>query len=264
LISYGMLGDVLGYRPGENLGDTPAASASFAKAVELAETARQQDPADQRALFDVANARLRLGSLLSDAEPRQAAAALVEFEQVEHLVNELLAKDPKSERYGFVGLVAERRRGEMLAAMGQRIEAIRRLEAARSAAARFLGGPNGPNARTQLLLASIRLGVLRAQGGETAAATALADFVSTELGKKPIAPPMLDASTHRDVAGAYIELAKHARAAERTPHLQRAVSHLERSAALWRALKIAAPIEPRRAKEVAALEVDLASIRKNW
>jgi tetratricopeptide (TPR) repeat protein len=261
LVSYGILGDVLGYRAGENLGETQAAADAFAKSVEIAEWARSRDPADRRSLFDLASARIRLGTLFLEGEPGQPAAALTQFVEVKRLITTLLASDPKSDRYGFLAVVLDRRMGETFAALGRTDEAMRHLDASRSAAHPLLGGPNGANARTQLVLAGVRLAMLRARGPDPAART-LAELVSSELAGKPIGPPLMQAAAHADAGRAFAAIAKGERAAERVQHLQRAVTHLEKSIELWRGATVAKAVEPRRARDLAAAERDLADCRR--
>src|SRR5262249_50745378 len=48
MVSYGTLGDVEGFRTGENLGDAAGAAAAFRQSLEIAQWLRDQDPADSK------------------------------------------------------------------------------------------------------------------------------------------------------------------------------------------------------------------------
>lgn len=207
MVSYGNLGDVLGYRLGESLGDRSGAADAFLKAAGMAEATRQADPSDRRAMFDVVNAKLRLGSVLA-GEPTRLADALRELEDANRLNTELLAEEPASARYGYVALVLHRRLGETLIAMRRDALGAESLEWVRAAAPRLLDGPNGPNARLQLVMASLRLAALRAReaGGR---ARALADFVAQELASKPIGPPSVAAEVDAELDRVRQQIASH-------------------------------------------------------
>ncbi len=98
MVSHGSLGDLQGYRPGENLGDVAAATAAFTRAVALARTTTAEDPADRRARFDLVNGLLRLGSLLAEV-PASTAAALAHLAEADRVNQRLLAEEPESDRY---------------------------------------------------------------------------------------------------------------------------------------------------------------------
>jgi non-specific serine/threonine protein kinase/serine/threonine-protein kinase len=199
LIGYGSLGDVLGYRLGENLGDLKGAQAAYLRAVELATLARTKDPADRRAVFDLANVRLRLGSLLvDDGEP---VGAVEQLEESARLIDRLLANEPNTDRYVNVAIVVDRRLGDAFALMKRPREAIAHLLKAREASIRLLDGPNGPGARQQLVMATAKLALLYAEAGDPRAST-FEQLAAAELLARPIDAPGVEAVARADLARA--------------------------------------------------------------
>jgi tetratricopeptide (TPR) repeat protein len=202
LVSYGSLGDVLGYRLGENLGDLHGAEAAYARAVELANVAHEKDPADRRALFDLASVKLRLGSLFVD--DRNAVAALPQLEESAGLIGGLLAREPGSDRYGYVAIVIDRRLGDALATLPpRRGEAIEHLMNARNRAALLLNGPNGPSARQQRIMATAKLARLFAEARDPRAG-AFAERAAEEMAQHPIATPGVAAVVRADLERAAV------------------------------------------------------------
>ena len=118
MIAYGNLGDVLGFRVGQNLGDGAGAIAAFEKAVALATAARSADAADKRAIFDLGSAKLRLGAMLAE-DPARRAAGLTELEAADRLTATLLLQEPGNARFGNNAQVLGRRIGETLADLGR-------------------------------------------------------------------------------------------------------------------------------------------------
>ena len=143
--------------------------AAYARAVELANVARAKDPADRRALFDFASVKLRLGSLLVD--DGQADEAVERLEESAHIVGDLLAREPASDRYGYLAVVINRRLGDAFATLRRRGEAIDRLMKARDGATRLLAGSTGPNARQQFVMATAKLARLYAEARDPRAST---------------------------------------------------------------------------------------------
>jgi len=81
MIAYGHVGDVLGFRAGEHLGDFAGAAEVLGKAVVIAERLVRQDPSDEKARIDLASAKLRFGTVLG--EQGQAAAGLAQLEEAD-------------------------------------------------------------------------------------------------------------------------------------------------------------------------------------
>jgi serine/threonine protein kinase len=251
LIAYGHLGDMLGYNGAGNLGDIAGATVMFEKATALARVAMARDPADRRAVFDVASVTLRLGTLLADA--RQYDAALKPMEESYRLTTGLLAQDPASDRYGYLSVVTERRIGEVLVAQGQAAAAVRRFERAHARAAALPRGPSDANVRLQLALLNVNLARLRAEAGDLAA-RALADAAAAELARKPLDTPAVDGRVAADIGRTYLTLSSRYAPAERDALIRAALAQLEQAGRLWRQATLAPPLEHRRTEALAAIE----------
>ena len=259
LIAYGHLGDMLGYNADGNLGDIAGATVMFEKATALARVAMARDPADRRAVFDVANATLRLGTLLADA--RQYDAALKALDESDRLTTGLHAQDPASDRYGYLSVVAERRIGEVLAAQGQAAAAVRRFERAHARAATLQRGPADANVRMQLALLGVNLARLWAEAGDVRA-RALADAAAAELARKPLSTPAVDGRVAADIGRTYLKLSSRYAPAERAALIRAALAQLEQAGRLWRQASLAPPLEHRRTEALAAIEIDTANGRR--
>jgi serine/threonine protein kinase len=262
LVAYGNLGDVLGYRLGQNLGDTAGAAAAFGKAAEIAEWARRHDPADRRATFDLVNAKLRLGGLFGEADPPQPEAAIRDLGEARRLNLSLLETEPKSNRFGYAELVIDRRLGEAMLAAGRTAEAVQLLEGVRARAPEFLQGPTAPNSRLQLVLSTTRLASIRAAAGDKRAA-ALADAGASQMANGQVDTAAIEAVIYADLARANMTIARREAPAERVARLRGAVVQFETSAARWRAAKIAPALESRRTKALSAIDADIAVCRRD-
>jgi tetratricopeptide (TPR) repeat protein len=255
MISYGNLGDVLGFRT-ENLNDPAGAVAAFARSAELAEWAMSKDAADQRAPYDLANARLRLGKVLAD-DPATLARGVEEIRSAQRIIATLLASDPASGRYGFLALVIDLRLADTLARSGRVPEAVVLFERVRSATPQFAKGVNREDARNALVEATIELALIRARTGDRRA-EAMAAFVAKELEGPPIGRPVKDAATQGSVGRVYLDLARHT-PGEAADLVRRAQISLEKSASRWRAVTLPAEIERLRAEALTALAADIAA-----
>jgi tetratricopeptide (TPR) repeat protein len=259
LVAYGHLGDMLGYNPRGNLGDIAGATVMFEKAAALARVAMARDPADRRAVFDVASATLRLGSLLAD--DRQYDAALKAFDESDRLTTRLLAQDPASDRYGYLSVVIERRLGEVLVAQGQAAAAVRRFERAHARAATLQRGPADANVRLQLALLGVNLARLWAEAGDVRA-RALADAAAAELATKPLSTPAVDGRVAADIGRTYLDLSSRGAPAERAALIRAALAQLEQAGRLWRQASLAPPLEHHRTEALAAIDIDTANGRR--
>ncbi|MEZ5289462.1 MAG: serine/threonine-protein kinase [Vicinamibacterales bacterium] len=256
IVSYGNLGDVLAGRTGQNLGDVAGASQALRRAAALAHGLLDDDPADRRARFDVVNAELRVGSVLADGAGA-FAEALPHYEETDRLNAALLAEEPSSDRYGYLQLVLDRRLGTALAALDRRSEAAARLRRVVEKAPAFSEGPNGVNARQQMVLSLAELAAVLAAGGDPAAA-ATADRAAAALETAPPQPPAAAAPAHATAARAYLTLAARAPRERRGRLVAGAVACLDRAEAAWRAAALSPALEPRRAAALDALAADRA------
>jgi serine/threonine protein kinase/tetratricopeptide (TPR) repeat protein len=249
-VSYGTLGDVLGVRAGQNLGDTAGAAEVLGKAAALIEQSRQKDPRDRRALYDLANIRVRLGTVYAEAEPPRLLEALGQFTTAEVCTRDLLAQDPGVATYRFLRVVTQRHLGEAFDDLQRPADARRAFERVREIGAGLREGPNGPAARANITQATARLARLRARVGDRAGAIREADLASAELGRGPLGAALVDADTEAVLGQAY-QLA--GRSAD-------ARAHLEASVRLWRGASVAAPLEPRRTAALDALNRQLSAL----
>jgi serine/threonine protein kinase len=259
LIAYGHLGDMLGYNADGNLGDTAGAAVMFEKAAALARETVARDPADRRAVYDVANATLRLGTLLAD--DRQYGAARKALEESDRLVAGLRAQDPANDRFGYLSIVIERRLGEVLAAQGQAAAATHRFEQAHARAAALPRGSANANVRLQLALLRVNLARLLAEAGDVRA-RALADAAVAEMAKKPLSTPAVDGRVAADVGWTYLRLSPRVAPAERDALVRAALAQLENAGRLWREASLPPPLEHRRTEALAAIEIDAANGRR--
>ena len=257
IVSYGNLGDVLAYRIGENLGDVAGAIAVYEKATVLAREMVAQDPVDRRAQFDLSNVLLRYGVVLGD-DPARREEGLRQLEEAERITATLLAQDPGSYRHAYQALVITRRMGDVLAALGRTSAAVYRLDTVRTNGAAMMKGSNQANPRLQVVLASSRLAALRAETADPQALT-LASFVSAELARQPLDPPVLNGMVHAEIGRVHMTMAGHASGSDgaRAERLRAALASFEASAKVWRDVRLDPAVEPTRAKALAAIEGEM-------
>ena len=255
LVAYGSLGDVLGYRAGANLGDTEGATAAFRKAIEMAQRASARDRSDRRAMFDLASAKLRLGTLLTDPIG-DATGALHELDEAERLNGRLLAEDPKSDRFGYVAVVINRRIADAETLRGEKAKAIARFERARTDVQRYMKGPTGPSARQLSIAINLALGRLRAEAGEHAALSH-ANYVASEMTKGPVDTLAVDAAIYRNLGSLFERIGGFA---DRTAHLGRAIENWRQSDARWRDPKVPKEMWGRRDEQLRLIQADLSRV----
>ena len=123
MIAYGHVGDVLGFRAGEHLGDFAGAAEVLSKAVAIAEWLARQDPSDEKARFDQASAKLRLGTVLW--RQGQAAAGLAQLEEADRLNAPLLRKNAANTLYLGNSIALNNTIAEALLETGRGNEAVR-------------------------------------------------------------------------------------------------------------------------------------------
>ena len=189
----------------------------------------REDPKDRRAIFDLVNALLRLGSVQTEM-PDRRAAALATFEEADRLNTALLVGEPGSARYRYLQLVLDRRLGRLLRLMGRDADAERRLTRMRSDAETMFEGSQGTSARQQFAMAGVELAWLWAgRGDRRAAASAAAAGGEIAVSKMS---PMLEAQTRADLGRAFLALAR--RAAPAGTHAASAIAEFDASAGAWR------------------------------
>ena len=255
VVGCGHLSDVLAFRPGENLGDVEGAITALLEAADLCEWARARDPKDRRALYDLANARVRLGALFAEHEPPRLSDAEVELGQALSAVHELLAQDPGAIGYKNVLAAVLRRLGEVLDMSGRPNEAAVQLERAVAVATAMLEGSTGPTMRGIVAVSQARLARIHAAGGNIEAAVAVAAAAAENLGAPGAGAPVLIAGGYLQLGDAYAELARRAGGdEERTQRLSSAHAQYERATTLWRDASLAPALEPRRTAMLALLD----------
>lgn len=252
-VSYGHLADVLAFRVGENLGDADGAIAVLTEAAELGEWARRHDAKDRRALYDLANVRVRLGALFTEYNPPRVAEALQELRQADAYVEELLAQDPGVGTYQYLQIAVLRRLGDALALNGELEEAIRCLGRAVAAGGALLDGPIGPGARAVRAQARSRLGRLLVRRGLKTEALTHLRAMSAEIRAQQVGAPLLDAAIHETLADGFLEAAGQSESDARETLTAEALVHLDAAAALWRDTTLAAALEPTRASALETL-----------
>ncbi|MEO8074716.1 MAG: hypothetical protein ABI818_00200 [Acidobacteriota bacterium] len=168
----------------------------------------------------------------------------------------LLAADPRNARYAYLAVTIDHSIGNTLLKLGHTAEAVRRFESARATAGGLLNGPNSRGARSQYIRLGLHLALLRATAGDPRAA-GLAEEASRELARKPLGTAFEDATGYAELGKVYSQLAKHGARSERADRLRKAVATLEKSRDLWRSWTVNRAVEPRRQRELAAVEAAL-------
>lgn len=258
MVSYGNLGDVLGYRV-ENLGQPRGAIEAFRKAAAIADEAMAKDPADRRAVFDVVNATLRVGTVLSE-QPETREEGLRELTRADTLNERLLSEEGAAARYGTVGLTLDRQLGATLVALGRTREGTMYFERVRRRAPALLKGPAGPTAQILLVRATLALALAHADAGDPRA-DALLDEVVRGL-STPSSSTAASARTLAEVGRVHLAQARRAVGSARATAATRAIARVEDAIAAWRGLTLAADVEHIRTKALADLESAFAEARR--
>ncbi|MGC4084793.1 MAG: serine/threonine-protein kinase [Vicinamibacterales bacterium] len=268
-ISCGHLADVLGFRIGENLGDVDGAIAALSEAAELAEWARARDVKDRRALYDLANARVRLGALHLETTPPDPEAALRELRSALASADELLAQDPHVAAYRGVQISVLRRLGDALYVEGRADEAVDVLMRAIDHGLALTDSSNGLIVRGIVALARSRLVLIHASAGRDDDAMKHARIAATELEYPGMGAAIL-ADAHAQLGEALAMVASHtgvgwiASSSDSSPitdvpiasgtpldgrhgmALARSREHIDIATRLWREARVSPALEVKR------------------
>ncbi len=249
MMSYGHLGDALGLPRSRGLGDLEGAADAFRNAAGIAAWLGRSDPADRKARSDLANADFRLGSVLLPQKGR-APEALSVFEQAESILSDLRRQDPANTNYRYNYLYAMRKKGEALEALGHTAEASRNLTAVISMSGTLRGGHLEQEGKNGARAATVELAKIKASAGDPGAVE-LADRALAGLaGSAPGEDAWAWAVMYADLGGVY----------RRTGRREAAASCLEKSAKLWREMKLPAALENERQKELAVVQKQAANL----
>jgi tetratricopeptide (TPR) repeat protein len=257
-IGYVNLGDVLGYRQGESLGDNAGAVAAFQKAVALARQAGRDDPADRQGWLDIGEDELRLATALWMAG--QLTASLAHLNEAEPFIERVREKEAEHYSDALIDASLQQQFGKTLAALGRNDEAARRLEGARRILSKLITSQSGPTPRAAFVSATARLAQLRAAAGDPRAVV-LAREAADQLASGSLGRPFLDASSAGMIGAAYLEMAKHGRP-DRSARARDGVSSLEKAAALWQKLSVPPEVEAQRQQNLREVEANLAASRR--
>jgi len=255
LISYGNIGDALGFQAGRNLGDFAGAASSYQKAMALAEWAHDKDPQDRRALYDLATAGFRLATM--EDYLRDFDAALACIADAERIAQRLTTEDPKSSRYLSLESSVDLVFGETLGDLGRNDAAVQHLAHARVEAGKL---PAGVLKRNLTVVSSLRLAEAQARTG-TPDAVHVADDVQRDVAAKPMPLPFNDALVRTDLGQLYARMMVRGWPPGRAVLAEKAAASLEEGIARWRAIRLPPELDSRREKEVIAAEATLASLK---
>jgi antibiotic biosynthesis monooxygenase (ABM) superfamily enzyme len=85
-------------------------------------------------------------------------------------------------------------------------------------------------------------------------------LAASELATKPLVNAFTDALQRAVLGRTYATIAAHATSAEREMWIAKATAAFDDSLAHWRAAKLAPPVEPQRARQIAAVQAALAAL----
>jgi tetratricopeptide (TPR) repeat protein len=242
-IGYGHLGDVLGNPQRPNLGDRPAAVAQYRAAVRIAESLSRSDPANHRALMDLAIASARLADTLDDQPGAVESMAL--YRKSNMILDSLMTGDQQNQRLAVNVANNHSRLADCLRTNGQPAAALREYRAAIEQAQKVAAGD--PGARRELRDDYLALARLLAGLGDRRGAI---DAIDRSVAQSEA----IAASDPSNLRAAASRPRSYARAGE----IRRGVGDCE-SAAKWFARSVAAwaPLRP-MAGFGAAEEAELA------
>jgi tetratricopeptide (TPR) repeat protein/predicted Ser/Thr protein kinase len=240
MIGHGRLGEILGFREGENLGDLEGAAEQFRKAAEIAQWLRAVDPADRTAVSDVANARMRQGSVYVEM-PGRAGEGLALLREAFVLFQKLAEEDKANMSHRYLLGWIEGRMGEGQAAAGRNREAVSRLESARKRLAGVFEA--APLARGRHLRYTLSLAEALALS-QPERSLSLALEASSGLQKDKMGAPMNDATLLTRLGKLYLQLGQQ----------DTGVRWLRQAVQAWRGLKLPPVLEPKRTAALSTLE----------
>ncbi len=263
MVALGNMGDVLGVRSGENLGDLEGAARAFERAVVLSRAILEADPKDRRAAFDLVNVLLRLGTVLGDT-PDRLDEAVTRLEEADRINTRLMNDEPGSARYGYLQVVLDRRLGRLLRLAGRAAGADSRLRRARRDGPSHFAGPLGGVARLQVTLAGVELALLLAEQRDRHALT-MASTVRDELAAGTLTP-LIEAQARADLGRAFLMVARQpsevrrrsaaSAPAERPEPLQLALAEFRASVEAWQRQTLPPTLTAQRDRALAALTAD--------
>ncbi|MBL8177219.1 MAG: protein kinase [Bryobacterales bacterium] len=252
VVGLGTLGEVLGTRTGENLGDTAGAIAALRSALEHTRWLRRNDAADKRAVFDDLSVRMRLGAALLEGGMAQDALGLLRAALEE---NEALVKnEPGNYRFTVASGYLMRKEAEALAALGRNQEAVGAYRRAMERYAPLTSGPTGSSVVFSIVIVNVQIAGLLAATNPKAALEA-ANQAAALIAKSPqsLSVPWTKAKIPGDLGRLYQRLGDAARARP----------WLERSIAVWKQLRPPKALEAARQKEQALVEASLAHLAQS-
>jgi len=243
VVGFGTLGEVLGTRTGENLGDTAGAIAALESALEHTRWLRSHDAADKRAVFDDLSVRMRLGAALIEGRKLEEGLRLLRAALVEN--DALLRDEPENYRYRLTSGFLLRKEGEALAALGRGKEAGSAYRRSIERYGALLSGPNAGVVTFSVILLKVQSALLEVQSNPAAARGALEEAVALIAQSPAALTPMWNrAKVTGDVGRAY----------QRLGDEQRARKWLDESAGLWRGMKSPKALEGARLRELEMVE----------
>ena len=260
MVALGNMGDVLGVRSGENLGDLEGAARAFERAAVLSRAMFEADPKDRRAAFDLVNVLLRFGSVLGDT-PGRLDDAVTRLEEADRINARLMNDEPSSARYGYLQVVLDRRLGRLLRLTGRTVDADTRLRRVRRDGPSHFDGPSGGVARLQVTLAGVELALLLAQQRDRHAIT-MASTVRAEIAAGTLTP-LIEAQARADLGHAFLmvarqpsEMRRRSTTAASTEPLQVALAEFRASVAAWQRQTLPPTLTAQRDRALASLAVD--------
>ena len=260
IVALGNMGDVLGVRSGENLGDLEGAARAFERAAAISRALVEADAKDRRAAFDLVNVLLRLGSVLGDT-PGRLDEAVTRLDEADRINGRLMHDEPLSARYRYLQVVLDRRLGRLWRLTGRAADADKRLRRARRDGLSHLDGPSGGGARLQVTLAGVELALLLADRRDRHA-LAMASTVRDEIAAGMLTP-LMEAQARADLGRAFLTVARHESEARRRPAaratsepLQFALAEFRASVEAWQRQTLPPTLTAQRDRALIALAAD--------